>query len=64
MGKINIITQSKLIILPIKKISDNKLIVGGAEILAAHNINISIEKIGVTKINPLLIKKLRLPKRS
>jgi hypothetical protein len=42
-------------ILTIKKISDSKLIVGGAAILAALNKNIAIEKIGNANSKPLLI---------
>lgn len=48
----------------IKKISDNKLIVGGAAIFAAQRKNIIKEKIGKLRISPLLIKNLRLLVRS
>jgi hypothetical protein len=54
-GNTKIISQSKLIILPIKKISDNKFIVGGAAILAALSIKIISLKIGRINNNPLLI---------
>jgi hypothetical protein len=42
-------------ILIIKKISEAKLIVGGAAILAALSIKIIRHKIGKTKIKPRLI---------
>jgi len=53
-GKNTIIIFLKLINLIIKKISPIKLIVGGAEIFATHNINTNKLKDGNITNNPLL----------
>lgn len=52
------------ITLYIRKISDNKLIVGGAEMLEAQRRNIRRLKEGKSIIIPLFKKILRLEKRS
>lgn len=63
-GKINIIILLNPRTLNIKKISDIKLIEGGAEILEAHIRNINKHREGNTNIRPLLINNLRLETRS
>jgi len=64
MEKNTIITFLNPIILIIKKISPIKLIVGGAEIFAAHNINTKNLSEGNITNNPLLKNILRLLNRS
>lgn len=61
---INIVTQDQATILFNKLISLNKFKEGGAAILHELNKNHHNVILGIKFINPLLINKLRLPKRS
>lgn len=62
-GKNNIIPTSNFKTEIIRKNSENKFKVGGADILAAHNIKTIKLAIGIIFSIPLLINKLRLPVR-